>query len=283
MDYDVCWHTGAWLDVLNLPPARDVPRERVVAAIERWASTLAAWGERDPDLIGDLPWAWVLPEAKLFDVLLPDGTAWGFRDLRLYCLDWDPVPRVCVIAVHPEGAGGRRIQTQDRTMQASSRQERAPGSDANGVPPAVQILPAYLEKSPSVQAVIRDLLNIARNDRLPPEERKWAEAAVHDALFRYQACEPDKLGALASREERHQLSGLAEEHQRMEEEERAFAANLARLLGQRNLSQAELARRVGVGPSAISMMLSRRCRPQQRTVEKIARALEVDVGELWPG
>jgi transcriptional regulator with XRE-family HTH domain len=68
----------------------------------------------------------------------------------------------------------------------------------------------------------------------------------------------------------------------MEEEERVFAANLTRLLQEQKMSQAELARRVGVGPSAISMMLSRRCRPQRRTVEKIAQALGVDVRHLWP-
>lgn len=167
-------------------------------------------------------------------------------------------------------------------MHASTKQDRSSGRDANGIP-ALEVLPAYLEKSPLVQAVIRDLLNIARDERLAPEERKWAEAAIQDALFRHSSREPGNGGAVVSREERENLAGVQEAHQRMEEEEEAFAANLTRLLGERNLSQAELARRVGVGPSAISMMLSRRCRPQRRTVEKIAEALGVDVGQLWPG
>jgi len=34
---------------------------------------------------------------------LPDGKEWEFRDLRLFCLAWDAVHRVCIVAVHPEG------------------------------------------------------------------------------------------------------------------------------------------------------------------------------------
>jgi len=173
--------------------------------------------------------------------------------------------------------------SEEVNMQASTRQDRSARSDSNGVPTAVEILPAYLEKSPLVQAVIRDLLNIARNEKLPPADRQWAEVAIQEALFSVQPSESDARGGIISKEERQQLPGLKEAQQRMEEEERAFAANLTRLLEERNLSQAELARRVGVGPSAISMMLSRRCRPQRRTVEKIAQALGVEFQELWPG
>ena len=103
MDRDVCWHAGAWIDVLTLRPSREMPQADVVAAIERWAEVLSAWEERDADQVGDLPWTWVLPQAKLFSVQLPDGADWGFRDLRLFCLDGEPALRVCVLAVHPEG------------------------------------------------------------------------------------------------------------------------------------------------------------------------------------
>jgi transcriptional regulator with XRE-family HTH domain len=49
------------------------------------------------------------------------------------------------------------------------------------------------------------------------------------------------------------------------------------------LTQAELAAKVGVGQPAISMMLNRSCRPQKKTVRRIATALGVTVEELWPG
>ena len=40
---------------------------------------------------------------------------------------------------------------------------------------------------------------------------------------------------------------------------------------------------IGVGQPAISMVLTRNCRPQRRTVEKIAKALDVSAEEVWPG
>jgi DNA-binding XRE family transcriptional regulator len=93
---------------------------------------------------------------------------------------------------------------------------------------------------------------------------------------------PGEAGRLLSREERlgPELQELRAE---MEEREAAFAATLARLMAERQLTQAQLAERVGVGQSAISMLLKRRCRPQRRTVGKLAEALGVPVEELWPG
>lgn len=169
-------------------------------------------------------------------------------------------------------------------MQTSTRPDRSPTNSSNAVKTPAEVLTAYLEKSPIVQAAIRDLVAILKDASIPPTERQWAERSLQDALFRKRpprSGEPER--GISAEERRQQLPGLREAHQRMEEEERVFAANLARLLTEKNLSQAELARRVGVGPSAISMMLSRRCRPQKRTVEKIAQALGVELRALWPG
>jgi DNA-binding XRE family transcriptional regulator len=69
----------------------------------------------------------------------------------------------------------------------------------------------------------------------------------------------------------------------MEKAEEAFAATLARLMAERQLTQAQLAEKIGVGQSAIAMLLKRRCRPQRRTIGKLAEALSVSVEELWPG
>jgi hypothetical protein len=80
-----------------------------VAEIERWADTVATgWPERGPDQVADLEYGWIFTQAKLFSVRLPDGAKWGFRDLRFFCLAWDPVPRVCIVAVDPDGR--RRIE-----------------------------------------------------------------------------------------------------------------------------------------------------------------------------
>ncbi len=68
----------------------------------------------------------------------------------------------------------------------------------------------------------------------------------------------------------------------MDREEATFAARLQSLLTERGVTQAELAGKVGVGQPAISMMLNRDCRPQRKTVEKIAAALDVTPEDLWP-
>ncbi len=47
------------------------------------------------------------------------------------------------------------------------------------------------------------------------------------------------------------------------------------------VTEVQLARRIGVSQSAISMMLPRRCRPQRRTVEKLAETLGVKADDLW--
>jgi transcriptional regulator with XRE-family HTH domain len=54
-------------------------------------------------------------------------------------------------------------------------------------------------------------------------------------------------------------------------------------MAQRQLTQAELAQRIGVGQSAISMLLKRRCRPQRKTLGKLATTLGVEVEALWAG
>jgi len=61
-----------------------------------------------------------------------------------------------------------------------------------------------------------------------------------------------------------------------------FAEQLQTLRKQQRLTQAELARRVGLQQSAISMMESAQCRPQPETLMKLASQLGVPVEQLWP-
>jgi len=69
----------------------------------------------------------------------------------------------------------------------------------------------------------------------------------------------------------------------MDREESLFADRLRALMAERGLTQAQLAEKIGVGQPAISMMLQRACRPQRRTVQRLAEALAVHPEELWPG
>ena len=68
----------------------------------------------------------------------------------------------------------------------------------------------------------------------------------------------------------------------MDSQEATFAERLAGIMADRKLTQTEVARLTGVGQPAIAMMLKRECRPQQRTVAKLANGLGVTPGELWP-
>ena len=67
----------------------------------------------------------------------------------------------------------------------------------------------------------------------------------------------------------------------MDRQEATFAERLRQLMKEKNLTQSELAQKVGIGQSAISMMLNRNCRPQNKTVLRIAAAPGVDAKDLW--
>jgi transcriptional regulator with XRE-family HTH domain len=48
------------------------------------------------------------------------------------------------------------------------------------------------------------------------------------------------------------------------------------------VTQQELAQRIGCSQPAVSQMLNRSCRPQKKTILKLAEALNVRPQELWP-
>ena len=76
-----------------------------------------------------------------------------------------------------------------------------------------------------------------------------------------------------------EAAGTLEE---MDREEVTFAENLQRLMAERQLTQVQLAEKVGLGQPAISMMLNRTCRPQKKTIRRFAEALGVGPTALWP-
>lgn len=62
----------------------------------------------------------------------------------------------------------------------------------------------------------------------------------------------------------------------------AFARRLRELMDAKRVSQQELAERIGSSQPAVSQMLTRQCRPQKRTILKLADALNVLPRDLWP-
>ena len=75
---------------------------------------------------------------------------------------------------------------------------------------------------------------------------------------------------------------LAREVAIMDDQEAQFAERLRKLMKDKCITQKQLAKSVGCSQPAISQMLNRKCRPQRKTLEKMAIALNVDVKELWP-
>lgn len=139
---------------------------------------------------------------------------------------------------------------------------------------------AFRECSDEVQSMIVEMASIANDPEAAPDERDAAIATIAEALF------PDTEGGLLgfdleSSEVLEREAGVVADA--LDAEEATFSERLTALLRDRQVSQLQLAESIGVGQPAISMMLSRNCRPQRRTVAKIAAALGVAPEELWPG
>src|SRR5439155_4487438 len=75
---------------------------------------------------------------------------------------------------------------------------------------------------------------------------------------------------------------LAREVEKMNSQEATFAQRLRTLMETKQISQQELADRAHCSQPAISQMLNRACRPQKKTILKLAEALNVNARDLWP-
>ena len=143
---------------------------------------------------------------------------------------------------------------------------------------------AYLECSDEVQQVVGRMLQVLDDPSSSEEQRNMAISTIADALFRnphkgeYGMDLAVSEGEAAVVEPR--LQAIVK---RMDEEEDSFALRLRKLMDDQCITQAELAKRIGVGQPAISNMLNRNCRPQKKTIMKLATALNVSPTDLWPG
>jgi predicted XRE-type DNA-binding protein len=146
-----------------------------------------------------------------------------------------------------------------------------------------QVFQAYLECSDAVQSSIRELVEIVNDSDATREEVDAALSTIAEALF--PSCHNGMLGVDLESAERIDKEGESEAAsvlQAMDVEEASFADRVAALLDARNMTQGDLGAALGIGQSAISMMLSRECRPQRRTVEKIAAVFDMSPNELFP-
>jgi transcriptional regulator with XRE-family HTH domain len=147
-----------------------------------------------------------------------------------------------------------------------------------------EFLRAYLECSDEVQQAVGEMLRVLDEPSSSKEQRDMAISTIADALFRNPHQGEYGMELAASEGEgaavEPRLQAIVK---RMDEEEDSFALRLRKLMDDRRITQEELAKRIGVGQPAISNMLNRNCRPQKKTIMKLATALNVSATVLWPG
>jgi lambda repressor-like predicted transcriptional regulator len=144
-----------------------------------------------------------------------------------------------------------------------------------------EVFQAYLECSNEVQVAIRDMVKVVHSSDATDDERSAALFTIAEALF--PSRHNGALGFCLETCEKEAPREIREVLHHMNKEEATFANRLEAALESKGMTQGDLAAAIGVGQPAISMMISRNCRPQRRTVEKIANVLKVAPEELWPG
>jgi predicted XRE-type DNA-binding protein len=157
---------------------------------------------------------------------------------------------------------------------------RIPGADRASAELFASVFEAYQKASLTVKDIVSTMSRVI-ND--PTAEREEVDAAI-DTLIEALFPESKDGGYGADLESLKAADGaeagsVLESHQRQEEH---FSAAVMELMERRHMVQRDLAQAVGVTQPAISMLLSRKCRPQKVTIEKIAKALQVDPKEIWP-
>ena len=141
---------------------------------------------------------------------------------------------------------------------------------------------AYLECGDELQLHTRKLFAALVDPQLDADDRALTAMTLADVLF--PNLHEGELGSdLEEGEVQAQHSPEAQETlERMDREEALFAERLRAVMEESDVNQTQLAERLGIGQSAIAMMLQRHCRPQRRTVSRMAEALGVSPEKLWP-
>ena len=148
-----------------------------------------------------------------------------------------------------------------------------------------QFLARLAECGDAVQQVVIQLLGVIKDSETTPAERQRALLTIADALF----INPDETDGgyghdLTESEPfaAAKVPRLAREVEKMNTQEATFAQRLRELMDAKQISQQELADRAHCTQPAISQMLNRACRPQKKTILKLAAALNVQARDLWP-
>jgi len=151
-------------------------------------------------------------------------------------------------------------------------------------PEGKQLMRQLLECSDEVRRVALDMLCVMNDPSATSAEKERASMTFADALFP-NSDETGEYGMdlhLSESGAASRFPALAREVEKMDTQEATFAERLNQLMRAKCISQTALATLTGCSQPAISQMLKRKCRPQKRTILKVANALNVPASELWP-
>jgi lambda repressor-like predicted transcriptional regulator len=140
-----------------------------------------------------------------------------------------------------------------------------------------RVLRAFVECSGPIQNIVLEMAEIVSDEESDEDDRAVASDAMMEALF------PSRTTDVL-RHYREILrapcdAGAADE---LRTEQEDFATRVRRLMKEKGITQDDLAKAADIGRPAVSNLLTRRCRPQRRTVDKFAMALGATPAELWP-
>ncbi|MEX1040310.1 MAG: helix-turn-helix transcriptional regulator [Pirellulaceae bacterium] len=142
---------------------------------------------------------------------------------------------------------------------------------------ATQFLRAARECDAEILEVVARMGDILLDDQSSDEERQMAVDTIEEALFPgIAADESDGMTLWENSEESQSVL------QRMDEQESQFASQVVAIMKRLGMNQQQLAEAIGITQPAVSLLLTRQCRPQKRTVRKVAQALGVTEEEIWP-
>lgn len=123
-----------------------------------------------------------------------------------------------------------------------------------------RLVTAIAECSDEVRDVVVRMVKVVESPEATPADRQHSLATIAEVL----RLKPN------------------EEEVRAPSQQDTFADRLRELMTEQCVTQQELAQRIGCSQPAVSQMLNRNCRPQKKTILKLAKALNVQPQELWP-
>ena len=138
-------------------------------------------------------------------------------------------------------------------------------------------LHAYRECSPAIREVVDEMTEILVDAEATEDDRLMASTTIIEAIFPGVS-----VDMLEDSSNGMQSSTAAKVRTELAAEEANFADRLRAIMEAKGISQEQLALMTAVGQPAISNMLKRQCRPQRRTIVRLAQALEVAESDLWP-